>query len=103
MVKISLLEYLQLQCSCEYLSDLKYCMHFPEKLRTMKNPEQFSVEEWNRALEYLTEKPFNCQSLREVNEYLAGNADTMRDFSKEKKEKAEMESAWQFVRKTAGK
>lgn len=70
MVKVDLLEYLQLQCNCEYLSDLKYTSHWKEKLHTMKHPEQFTMDEWNRALEYLAEIPSEFQNLREVNEYL---------------------------------
>lgn len=70
MIEVELLEYLQLQCGCEYLSDLKYGSRWQEKLLALKNPEQFTLEEWNRTLEYLTEASSNCESLREVSEYL---------------------------------
>lgn len=70
MIEVELLEYLQLQCGCEYLSDLKYSSRWQAKLLALKNPEQFTLEEWNRTLEYLTEISSNYGSLREVNEYL---------------------------------
>ena len=66
MIKVELLEYLQLKCNCEYLSDLKYSPYWLSRLRAMKRPEQFTVEEWNQALEYLTGQPVRCQTLREV-------------------------------------
>lgn len=41
----------------------------------MKRPEQFTVEEWNQALEYLTGQPVRCQTLREVQAYLARSSE----------------------------
>ena len=76
MIKVELLEYLQLQCNCQYLSDLKYNSQWPSKLRTMKHPEQFTIEEWNQALEYLTDHPIRCQTIREVQGYLADKNDS---------------------------
>jgi len=67
MIKVELLEYLQLQCNCQYLSDLKYSPYWTSRLLAMKNP----VEEWNRTLEYLTDQPVQCQTLREVQNYLS--------------------------------
>ena len=71
MIKVELLEYLQLQCNCQYLSDLKYSPYWTSRLLAMKNPDQFTVEEWNRTLEYLTDQPIQCQTLREVQNYLS--------------------------------
>ena len=75
MIKVELLEYLQLQCNCEYLSDLKYSPYWLSRLRAMKRPEQFTVEEWNQALEYLNGQPVRCQTLREVQAYLARSSE----------------------------
>ena len=74
MIKVDLLEYLQLLCNCEYLSDLKYNSRWQSKLRALSAPEQFTVEEWNQTLEYLTDHPIHCKTLREVQTYLANPA-----------------------------
>lgn len=69
-----LLEFLQLQAGCMYLSDLHTPSHFPRIQRALRKitPDHYALREWNDAVWYITGQPCRFVSPRDAAEYLAG-------------------------------
>ncbi len=74
-MKQGLLEYLADKTGCMYLSDLRFTDN-PKKLSKYINKidaKEYSLHEWNDAVNYLTDREANFDSESEAKDYLVAN------------------------------
>ena len=74
-MKQGLLEYLADKTGCMYLSDLRFTDN-PKKLSKYINKidtKEYSLHEWNDAVNYLTDREVNFNSESEAKDYLVAN------------------------------
>lgn len=67
-----LLEYLRIQTNSLYISDLKNCRKYSsiKKALSNLNAAQYSVQEWNDAVSYITSQAVSFSKAEEAAEYL---------------------------------
>lgn len=67
-----LLEYLRIQTDCEYISDLRGSHKLNSIRNALHNVDacQYSIQEWNDAVSYITKQSISFLKAEEAEDYL---------------------------------